>query len=92
MKKVHLSDRSFRLVFTLGLLIVVGLFLAIESVPYSTDAAALRVGGNVERRVRLMDKYILEAADVPEEEFLHIDALPPDIVIYRYVNDSLQSW
>lgn len=92
MKKVHLSDRSFRLVFSLGLLIIVGLFLAIESVPYSTDAAALRVGGNAERRVRLMDKYIREAADVPEDEFLHIDGLPQDIVIYRYVNDSLQSW
>lgn len=47
--------------FSLGLLIVLGLFLAIESVPYSTDAAALRVGGNVERRVRLMDKYVSRA-------------------------------
>ena len=62
MKKVHLSDRTFRLVFTLGLLIVIGLFLAIESVPYSTDAAALRVGGNVERRVRLMDRLVREAS------------------------------
>ena len=63
MKKAHLSDRSFRLVFTLGLLIAVGLFVAIESVPYSTDAAALRVGGNVERRVRLMDSFIRDAED-----------------------------
>ncbi len=92
MKKVHLSDRTFRLVFTLGLLIVIGLFLAIESVPYSTDAAALRVGGNVERRVRLMDRFVREASDVPNDEFLHLEGLPQDIVIYRYVNDSLQSW
>ena len=92
MKKVHLSDRTFRLVFSLGLLVVLGLFFAIESIPYSTDAAALRVAGNVERRVRLMDKYMEKALDAPDDEFLHIDALPQDIVIYRYVNDSLQSW
>ena len=92
MKKVHLSDRTFRLVFSLGLLIVLGLFLAIESVPYSTDAAALRVGGNVERRVRLMDKYVSRAIDTPNDVFLHLEDLPHDIVIYRYVNDSLQSW
>lgn len=92
MKKVHLSDRTFRLVFSLGLLIVLGLFLAIESVPYSTDAAALRVGGNVERRVRLIDKYIDRAIETPNDVFLHIENLPQDIVIYRYVNDSLQSW
>ncbi len=92
MKKAHLSNRTFRLVFTLGLLIVTGLFVAIVSVPYSTDTAALRVGGNVERRVRLMDKFIREAEDVPNDEFLHIENLPQDIVIYRYVNDSLQSW
>ncbi len=92
MKKVHLSNRTFWLVFTLGLLLVIGLFLGIKTVPYSTDAAALRVGGNVERRVRLMDKFIREAADVPDDEFLHLEGLPQDIVIYRYVNDSLQSW
>ncbi len=92
MKKIHLSDRTFRLVFTLGLLIVLGLFLVIESVPYSTDAAALRVGGNVERRVRLMDKYISMAIDTPDDVFLHIGDMPRDIVVYRYVNDSLQSW
>lgn len=92
MKKVHLSDRTFRLVFSLGLLIVLGLFLAIESVPYSTDAAALRVGGNVERRVRLMDKYVSRAINTPNDVFLHLEDLPHDIVIYRYVNDSLQSW
>ena len=92
MKKVHLSDRTFRLVFSLGLIIVLGLFFAIESIPYSTDAAALRVAGNVERRVRLMDKYIGEALNAPDDEFLHIEGLPQDIVVYRYVNDSLQSW
>ena len=58
--------------FSLGLLIVLGLFLAIESVPYSTDAAALRVGGNVERRVRLMDKYVSRAIDTPNDVFLHL--------------------
>ncbi len=92
MKKSHLSNRTFILVFTLGLLIAVGLFLAIELIPYSNDTAALRVARNVERRVRLMDRYISEAEKVSDSEFLHLEGLPQDIVIYRYVNDTLQSW
>ena len=56
------------------------------------DVAAHRLERRVNKRMALLDKYIAKALSVPSDEWLSLDRLPQDMVIYRYVNDSLQSW
>lgn len=42
-------------------------------------------------RQYLLESYVRKALAIPEHEWLEID-LPEDMVIYRFVNDTLQSW
>ena len=59
--------------------------------------------GNVERvaksaktrirnRINILDTYILKALDNSLDDNICLDDLPDDMVIYKYVNDSLKSW
>ena len=59
--------------------------------------------GNVERvaksaktrirnRINILDTYILKALDNNLDDNICLEDLPDDMVIYKYVNDSLKSW
>ena len=59
--------------------------------------------GNVERvaksaktrirnRINILDTYILKALDNSLDDNICLEDLPDDMVIYKYVNDSLKSW
>ena len=54
-----------------------------------TDDVADVVRQRVEKRIMLLESYIQEAAD---DVHTCIDRLPEDMVIYKYVNDSLKAW
>ena len=43
-------------------------------------------------RMKILDTYIQKALETEEGSWPEISKLPDDMVIYRYVNDSLQSW
>jgi len=57
-----------------------------------TDKVAAATAEKIEKRLKLLDKYILEVMDTGRKELILPDGLPEDMVIYRYINDSLQSW
>ena len=44
------------------------------------------------QRERILDKHIEKAFSIPVDHWLDIKDLPEDMVIYRYVSDTLQSW
>ncbi|MGN0191230.1 MAG: ATP-binding protein [Candidatus Cryptobacteroides sp.] len=92
MKRKFLSDRTFGVIFTLGVLIVTGIILAIKLIPYGPDTAAIKVSAGVSRRVKKMDGYVRTVLESSTSSFIHFDDLPEDIVIYKYVDDTLQSW
>lgn len=75
-------------------LMVAGLvvFLGLKAAPYDVDVAASRVGRKLEKRMAELDGYIARAADGDRNALLRFDSFPEDFVLYRYVNDSLQSW
>ena len=56
------------------------------------DSAAQELGERVERRMALLDKYIDVALHTDLEQWMDLDKLPEDMVVYRYVKDTLQSW
>ena len=56
----------------------------------SLDDAASDLGRKVEKRIGLLDNYIDKA--LVADEWMELDHLPADMVVYRYVEDTLQSW
>ena len=58
----------------------------------NTDAVARRLSRTVEHRMAKLDAYISKALDVESSEWAGLDGLPPDMVVYRYCRDTLQSW
>ncbi len=58
----------------------------------SSERAARRIGHRIQRRLEILDRHIDRTASTHPETTPHIDELPEDMVIYRYVNDSLQAW
>ena len=57
-----------------------------------TDNSAEMVGKRIEKRLDILDRYVHEAWQTPAEEPCVLEDLPEDMVIYRYVNDSLMTW
>jgi signal transduction histidine kinase len=55
-------------------------------------SASANLGKRVEHRIQLLDDYIQKALDGEKTEWMRLEGLPEDMVVYRYVKDSLQSW
>lgn len=94
MEKKYLSNRTFWWIFALGLALVVGLAATLFSLPYGTETAARLASRGTERRIALMDKYINEVLEMKDydPETQPLKDIPQDIVIYKYVCDTLQAW
>ena len=57
-----------------------------------TDKTARDTAERIEKRLAILDSYIEKAQATDKEELILQEGLPEDMVIYRYVNDTLQSW
>ncbi len=68
---------------------IVSLFINTSS--RSSDRIEHRVERKVETRMRLLESHIARAAATDHDSWMDID-LPEDMVIYRYIYDTLQSW
>lgn len=92
MKIRHLTYRNLTLLF---FFLAIAFFL-VSRTGSSPDNHASRVAERVERsieaRLRLLDMYLHKAQETVADGFMTVNDLPEDMVIYRYVNDSLQSW
>lgn len=59
---------------------------------YSTESVRRRVEKKLNKREMRLEKYIGEAFDTPATEWPDIKNFPEDMVLYKYVADTLQSW
>ncbi len=66
------------------------LSMAGNDIGSDTDKAAREVAGRIEERLNILDGYI-SRLDKSEGMVIR-EGLPDDMVIYKYVNDSLVSW
>ena len=71
-------------------LLVFSLFVSV--MPGDTGRAAARVSRTVGERMHLLDEYISSALTADRRSWAGEENLPEDMVIYRYVDDTLQSW
>jgi signal transduction histidine kinase len=46
----------------------------------------------IRNRIDILDTYIMRALDNSLDDHVCLEDLPEDMVIYKYVNDSLKSW
>lgn len=56
------------------------------------NSAAEEMSRKVELRMAQLDGYIQQALEGDPTDWLDLQGLPEDMVVYRYVDDSLQSW
>ena len=73
---------------------VVCMLLALNLSPYSvnSDAAAQKVQKVLEARMEMLDSYVERALESDVNQWMDLEDLPSDMVVYRYRNDTLQSW
>ena len=57
-----------------------------------TASAARELGKRVEGRTELLEGFVRQALDADPDAWLRLEGLPEDMVLYRYRNDTLQSW
>lgn len=58
----------------------------------SAERAAARVERTLNRRMTILQSYMQTALEQDNSEWLSIDDLPEDMVVYKYVDDTLRSW
>lgn len=56
------------------------------------DNEAQHVGEIVEKRMEMLDGYMDKAINGDVSEWMDLDDLPDDMIIYRYFEGELQSW
>ena len=77
----------------LALAVILLLFsLSTSNLPGNTEREARRVGRNVTTRMQLLDEYVNSALTADRRVWAGHDDVPHDMVIYRYIDDTLQSW
>lgn len=90
-KPVRIRFWSAVAMLSVALALLLASLLSDQTNP-DTGAAATDMGRRVERRVALLDQYVQTALEAPSGEWLRLENLPEDMVIYRYREDTLQSW
>ena len=88
----YFFNKRFTLATFITALVLFILSLAWNDSSNDSQRVAEKFGRRVSRRIELLDRYVAQAMATPESELIDLDKLPDDMVIYRYVNDSLQSW
>ena len=76
---------------TLSLVILTMSFLT-RLGPDVTSLTARRLERKLDKRMTFLDGKMEEALEAGTGAWPSIDGLPEDMVIYRYVNDTLKSW
>ena len=91
MKKFRTSDIAAGVIFVVCLAL---LFLSFRTSggTRSTEAVAARVEKAVAKRMAMLDGFIDSALAQGTDEWIDAGSLPPDMVLYRYLDDTLQSW
>ena len=68
------------------------LSLSLKMTSENAEKAAEDFGRKVEKRLRLLDGYADEVLASDSGNWSELKKLPEDMVIYKYVFDTLQSW
>ncbi len=81
-------------VWILYLLSLLFLFCAanVNSLSGDTEHVARRAGRILENRMEQLDAFMSETLSGPESEWPVLNGLPEDMVVYKFVHDTLKAW
>lgn len=71
------------------------LFLALSYMNISNSSPvrkAVQVEKKLHKREKIMQEYVDKAFMTPPDQWLSLEDFPDDMVLYKYVADTLQSW
>lgn len=94
-QRMKISELMHKKVPLVGLVLSLTFFVLSMSGSSSVedmDKVAEKTAARIEKRLAVLDKYILEALETGNGDLILSKGIPEDMVVYRYVNDSLQSW
>lgn len=66
--------------------------LSVSKLPGNTEREAVKVSRAVSKRLHILDEYIGSALTADRRVWAGHNDVPSDMVIYRYIDDTLQSW
>ncbi|MBQ0144275.1 MAG: hypothetical protein KBS78_03735, partial [Bacteroidales bacterium] len=72
--------------------VILGISLSMSNVRRDTDRAARKVEKAVSERMAILKDFSDKALSAGRNEWIGSMGLPDDMVIYRYLDDSLKSW
>ena len=88
----HILRRYAWILLLLAAIVVVGVSLYARRGADFTETSARRVSEIISQRMDILDHYTALALEQSRNQWLDLEGLPEDMVVYRYVEDSLQSW
>ena len=74
-----------------GILLMLLSFNQFDTAPDS-NTVARRTSAILEKRMKLLEDYMVDAHSQDISRWIDLGEIPEDMVIYRYCNDTLQSW
>ena len=72
--------------------IILAFSLSVSKVPPNTEKAAARTQKALSKRMEVLEHFISNSLSADRQDWIGRYDLPQDMVIYRYIEDSLQSW
>lgn len=78
------------LMVLLGVLLL-GASLTVGRISARPEKVAARIAGHIDKRVKILDGFMEQMAS-SIQEWTHLEKFPDDMVVYRYVCDTLQCW
>lgn len=86
-----ISDIVAAVLFVVGVIVFASTRLS-YSIGYDGDRTLRKATRIIEKRLSLLDGYAAKAFTQNSGEWLNLGKIPEDLVVYRYYNDTLQSW
>ena len=91
LNRINYKENSWKVFLGLAVLLFL-LSLTLRITTESAEKTAADLGKRIEKRLEILDRYADQALDSDHSQWLDLKNLPQDMVIYRYVYDTLQSW
>ena len=89
---MKVSHKLVSAIFIGAALLLFAISLFIPKAKGDTKHAAHRVETVLTHRLKTLDSFAEKAFEGAPDQWMQLGKLPGDMVVYRYVNDRLQSW
>jgi len=86
-----LSKERIAICWIAVLILTLASFIRFSSIN-SMDRAVTNLQEKIHKRQQILENYARRALEMPDSQFVSFEDFPEDMVIYRYLEDTLQSW